>query len=405
MGSGLRRVFFERDVTVTNKILCVDDEPRVLTAYQRTLHKQFVIETATGGQEALTAMSSQGPYAVVVADMQMPVMNGVQFLARAEELYPETVRIMLTGNADQKTAADAVNQGHVFRFLNKPCSPEQLASALTVALKQYKLIIAERELLEKTLSGSVKLLTDILSMADPQSFGRAKALCERVKAFVGTRKLEFSWELEVAAMLSSIGMITIPLPVLYKARNSEPLNNAEKDMLARVPETGSALLTNIPRLENVARIVRYQAKCFDGSGLPVDSVAGVDLPLASRILKVLSDMLELEGAGLSRAKAIGRMHDREGWYDPAILSTACSRLQASPVEAPQAPAGNLAISARELRISHVLAADLFTTDGTLIVCAGTEISQMILHKIHNFRELTGLKEPILIQGERGIWAA
>jgi len=354
----------------------------------------------------LTAMSSQGPYAVVVADMQMPIMNGVQFLAKAEELYPETVRIMLTGNADQKTAADAVNQGHVFRFLNKPCSPEQLASTLTVALKQYKLITAERELLEKTLSGSVKLLTDILSMADPQSFGRAKALCERVKVFVGTRKLEFSWELEVAAMLSSIGMITIPLPVLYKARNGEPLNTAEKEMLARVPETGSALLANIPRLENVARIVRYQAKCFDGSGIPADSLTGVDIPLASRILKVLSDMLELEAAGLSRAKAIMRMQERKGWYDPAMLSTATNRLQASPVGAPDAPAhSTLAISARELRISHVLAADLFTADGTLIVCAGTEMSQMILHKIRNFQELTGLKEPILIHGERGIWAA
>src|SRR6184192_4097590 len=108
-------------------------------------------------------MAAQGPYVVVVADMQMPGMNGVQFLTKAEAFSPDTVRIMLTRNADQKTAADAVNQGHVFRFLNKPCSPEQLAVTLTAGLKQYKLITAERELLESTLNGSVKLLTDILS--------------------------------------------------------------------------------------------------------------------------------------------------------------------------------------------------------------------------------------------------
>jgi hypothetical protein len=117
-------------------------------------------------------------------------------------------------------------------------------------------------------------------------------------------------------------------------------------------------------------------------------------------------MLELEAAGLPRAKAVLRMQERKGWYDPAMLSTAVTRLQASPVGAPEPPANSsLAISARELRISHVLAADLFTADGTLIVCAGTEISQMILHKIRNFQELSGLKEPILIHGERGIWAA
>ncbi|MEI2723401.1 MAG: response regulator [Verrucomicrobiota bacterium] len=166
------------------KVLFIDDDASILAAYQRNLRKQFSIDVALGGVPGLAAIATHGPYAVVVADMQMPGMNGVEFLTRAEAVAPETVRIMLTGNADQKTASDAVNQGHVFRFLNKPCPPEVITLTLTAAVRQYRLITAERELLENTLNGSIKLLTDILSMVDPQSFGRAKLLRDYMKTYL-----------------------------------------------------------------------------------------------------------------------------------------------------------------------------------------------------------------------------
>src|SRR5205085_9651219 len=92
-------------------------------------------------------------YAVVVADMRMPKMDGVELLSRLRTLTPTTVRIMLTGNADQQTAIDAVNEGHIFRFLNKPCPPETLEKTLRAALNQHHLITAEKELLELTLTG------------------------------------------------------------------------------------------------------------------------------------------------------------------------------------------------------------------------------------------------------------
>jgi len=137
------------------KILCVDDESNVLEAYQRNLRKRFTIDTALGGEPALALIASQGPYAVIVTDMQMPGMDGVEFLTRAQQKAPDTVRLMLTGNADQKTAVEAVNKGHVFQFLNKPCPPEMLAVALENGIKQYRLITAEREVLEYTLNGSI----------------------------------------------------------------------------------------------------------------------------------------------------------------------------------------------------------------------------------------------------------
>src|SRR5437016_3260816 len=184
------------------KILCVDDEANVLEACQRNLRKRFSIDTALGGEPALALMASQGPYAVVVADMQMPGMDGVQFLTRVRQQAPDTVRIMLTGNADQQTAVAAVNQGQIYQFLNKPCPPEMLALALENGIKQYRLITAERELLENTLNGCIKMLTEVLGSAEPHSFGRGEVLRDYMRAFAEHLKITQTWDLELAAMLS-----------------------------------------------------------------------------------------------------------------------------------------------------------------------------------------------------------
>jgi DNA-binding NtrC family response regulator len=152
---------------MSDRILLVDDDANILQGYQRALRKQFVLEPALSGEEGLEAVRAQGPYAVVVADMQMPGMNGVEFLARVKEIAPDTVRMMLTGNADQQTALEAVNEGHIFRFLTKPCSPDLLAKMLGAGLKQYGLVMSERDLLAKTLRGSIQVLTDVLGLVNP----------------------------------------------------------------------------------------------------------------------------------------------------------------------------------------------------------------------------------------------
>ena len=144
-----------------NKILFVDDDPNILSAYTRTLHKRYRMATASGGEEALQIIQTDGPFAVVVSDMRMPGMDGVALLTHVRNFNPDTVRIMLTGNADMGTAIEAVNQGNIFRFLTKPCEPDDLALALDGAIKQYRLVTSERELLELTLKGSIDLLVEL----------------------------------------------------------------------------------------------------------------------------------------------------------------------------------------------------------------------------------------------------
>ena len=381
---------------MSNKILCVDDDANILAGFQRNLRKQFTLDIAVGPEEGLKAIDANGPYAVVVADMQMPGMNGIQLLTKIEQHTPDTVRIMLTGNADQKTATDAVNEGHVFRFLTKPCTSETLVRTLEAGLKQYQLINAERELLESTLNGSVKLLTDTLSMTDPAAFGRAQQLRDHMRDFARHFKITQTWDLELAAMLSPIGYLAMPASVLQRARDGLVLTGPEKDMLARVPETGANLLANIPRLESVSQIVRYQQKNFDGTGQPFDTIAGEDIPIGARILKVLNDLLTVEARKVPRFKALESLRQCAGRYDPKVIQAVAVSFDLAPAsDVAEHPAGH-PLSLKELRIGHHLSAGILTRDGNLIVPTGTTIAQVHLEKLRNFAQLSGIQEPILI---------
>ena len=384
---------------MSTKILCVDDEENVLTGLQRTLRKQFPIDIAVGGAAGLQRLERDGPYAVVMADMQMPEMNGIEFLKKAQAAAPDTVRLMLTGNADQKTAVDAVNDGHVFRFLTKPCEPPALTSALEAALRQYRLITAERELLENTLGGAVQVLTEILSATDPATFQRSQRLKEYVQAFGQASSMKTVWELELAAMLSQIGRVTIPATLLAKERAGLSLTGPEMDVLNRVPEVGARLLEKIPRLENVVAFVRYQQKHFDGSGSPSDSVAAGAIPIGARILKVLGDLIAIETKSVSKAAAFQRLQERKGWYDPEVLAAAsrCFDVWLGVPDEKRPPSEPMRIE--DLRTSHVLAQDIRTKDGSLIMAADTKLSPTILEKLVNFKALGTIDGTILVHVE------
>jgi response regulator RpfG family c-di-GMP phosphodiesterase len=381
---------------MNTRILCVDDDANILAGYQRSLRKQFSIEAAHGGAEALRVIAERGPYAVVVADMQMPDMNGVQLLARIREQSPDAIRVMLTGNADQQTAIDAVNQGHIFRFLTKPCPPHQFAATLTAALEQHRLITAERELLEKTLSGCVRVLSDVLSMMDPVSLGRGQTLRDLVRVFAAELRIHSAWELEIAAMLSQVGWVTLPPTLVLKSRSGISLQPGEKALLARVPEIGANLLANIPRLEGVARIVRYHAKGFAGSGPPLDGVSGEEIPVGARVLKLLDDLCQLEATGLSRTAALAQLQTRMGAYDPSVLQAASKVFDVylpalAAVEPRAQPAG-----VADLRVGQLLADDIAAADGTVIAESGTFVTQALIERIRNFEAAGFLRAPVQV---------
>jgi CheY-like chemotaxis protein len=133
------------------RVLCVDDEPHVVSALADSLRQSFDVSTATSGSEGLRVLVDQGPFAVLVSDFCMPGMNGAEFLAQVRYAAPDTVRMLLTGQATVDGAIAAVNEGNVFRFLTKPCPPAVLVRALEDAIEQSRLVTADRLLLEHKL--------------------------------------------------------------------------------------------------------------------------------------------------------------------------------------------------------------------------------------------------------------
>jgi CheY-like chemotaxis protein len=159
------------------KILFVDDEPPVLEGYQRLLHREFTVNTAQGGHQGLAAIRANGPYAVIVSDMRMPEMDGIEFLSHARQAAPDSVRMLLTGHADLDDAIDAVNKGNIFRFLTKPCNKPILVDAIQRGLEQYRTAKSQRELAKMAHAlESIKSDWDVTDERPQQDFQGAAGL-------------------------------------------------------------------------------------------------------------------------------------------------------------------------------------------------------------------------------------
>jgi HD-GYP domain-containing protein (c-di-GMP phosphodiesterase class II) len=218
-----------------------------------------------------------------------------------------------------------------------------------------------------------------------------------MKLFAQFYKTEHTWDLELAAMLSQIGFITIPESLRLKMKTMASLSGQEQTMLARLPEVSYKLLAHIPRLEEVCQMVLYQAKNYDGTGFPADAIKGEDIPVGARILKVLSNLVELEVDGIPRPRALEMMQKREGRYDTRVLDAVFACFDIYPGKSAHSGTPlNLRLS--NLQLGHVLVASITTLDDIMIVDAGTKITSTLLQRLHNFAELSGIKEPIIVEG-------
>lgn len=367
----------------TNKrILCVDDEANVLDAFKRTLRKDFEVSVAEGGEQALAMIQSEKPFAVILSDMRMPRMNGIELLTRVKLIAPKTVRMMLTGNSDQQTAIDAVNEGNIFRFLTKPCPPERLTETLLAGLEQYRLITAEKQLLEQTLSRSLQVLLDILSIVNPTAFNRSGRVRKLAKDLAERLKVEKVWEVEFAAMLSQIGCVSVPEDILQKIASNIPLSNKETGLFNQHPQIGHDLVIRIPRMENVATIILGQNRRYseNGFGSPQN-----DAPtIGSRILKTVIDYDRLIQNGTSPHSAVRELSERTGWYDAEVLVA----LQRS-VDTTTDDFESLELRVADLEPGMYLGGPLVSLRGSTLLPAGQEITTSLILRLSNLVE-TGM---------------
>jgi response regulator RpfG family c-di-GMP phosphodiesterase len=371
------------------RILCVDDEPNVLDGLKRTLRSVFIVETAIGGRLGLEILKTKGPFVVLTSDLRMPLMNGVEFLTRAREIAPETVRVLLTGQGDMEAAVSAVNDGNIFRFLTKPCATGVLVRSLMACAEQHRLQTAEKVLLEHTLRGCIKALTDILAMTNPAAFGRAT----RVERAVGEMMSHFGiaerWPVEVAAMLSQIGTMALPPRTQEKIYKGEQLTDEETEMAERVPAVAEELLANIPRLELVREILRLYPSAFAGGRASPETGEEDAFPWGARALKIALDYDIVESETETGRHPIDVLRARCGWYDPEILE-GFAELRGR---------GKKEVLVHELMLREIAAGMQFGEDvksakGLLLIARGQEVTPSLLERVRNFSSELGIREPI-----------
>jgi len=359
-------------------ILCIDDDEHLLAGLKRVLHGHFSVTTGGSGLQGLRLLEDGSRFSVIVSDMRMPGINGVEVLRRAKDLAPYTVRVLLTGQADFQDAIAAVNEGHIYRFLTKPCSPRVLIEALTAAVEQHRLLVSERVLLEQTLHGSIKTLTDMLALAYPSAFARASRSKKAIVELADRIGVPDRWIVEIAAMLSQIGWVTVPAETAARLHQGHELTTDETALVERLPSVAADLLHNIPRLEPVTEIVRYQQKRYDGSGVPHDAVRGQAIPWGARALKAVLDFDSLISRNVLPSVALQTMVERRGWYDPAILQAladGCDRLS------PEAQVQQILLS--EVRPGMYFAEEVRTRSGMLLVAYGQEVTPSLASRLNN----------------------
>jgi DNA-binding NtrC family response regulator len=142
------------------KILIVDDEENILHSLKRLFRKkEYDILTAKSGAEGLEVLDSHD-IDLIISDLKMPIMNGVEFLAQAKERNPDALRIMLTGHADVKAVMDAIDKGEVYRFLLKPWNDDELKLSIKQALEFYY-VQKENKSLIRTVKRQDRILDEL----------------------------------------------------------------------------------------------------------------------------------------------------------------------------------------------------------------------------------------------------
>ena len=379
------------------QVLVVEDEGIIAADIQDRLTSlgYDVPTTVATAEEALLKIPLFSPDLVLMDIVLQGEMDGIDAAAEIRKRFDVPV-IFLTAHADESTLKRA-KITEPFAYILKPFEERELQTALEMALHKHKVEqerakarATEQGVFEKTIEATIKVLTKILSISEPQSFEFGQKYKEYMKICTDAMKVPDAWELDVAATLCRIGYVAMPAILIQKMRAGMAMAPAEKDILQRLPEHSRNLLGSFPRFETIARVVYYQNKKFDGTGFPMDSISGVNIPLGSRILKVLIDLVQAESDGMSKNKALEDMRKTTGTYDLKLLDEILAAFS-------QGPRKGRKILLKDLCVGQVLVEPIETVDGTLVLNAGNRLTPWMLKKLGNFMEVSPIREPIFVE--------
>jgi CheY-like chemotaxis protein len=291
-------------MVISEKILIVDDDINILKSFVRLFSKERSISVATDGKDGLVKATKEGPFALVISDYKMPKMNGLEFLVRIRHYFPDTVRILLTGYANLETAIKAVNDSGIFRLLTKPCPKGMMQKAIKDGIKQYRTVLAEREMLETTVNGAVKVLVEILSLVKPNVFGSASKTARLTNKVVKKLNLPDKWVINTAALLSNLGLLSVPDELVDKLLTADEISSEERELLKNHPAVAAQMIMRIPRLEEVAGLISKQKVFLDDQEITQALINLKSEDQANQILHLIRFFLHLKSNNFTDEDAL-----------------------------------------------------------------------------------------------------
>lgn len=398
--------------TQNRKILYVDDEPNLLSSFRSLMRgENCEIHLLEKSEIIEDYLRLHGPFAVVLSDQRMPVVDGVKVLQTVAENYPETVRIMITGYADFDDTLRAINVGKISHYINKPWDDNSLKQLLRSSLEKYNLYGENRyllselniknqlltELLNGTTSGTVRLLSDLIGYINPEANAQTMRVRQLGRVFLNKLTTLDSlerWEIESAFDLFNIGVAVLP-SWIQVTLNKDGLASAERFPEAKNHQLlGAALIENIPKFKNVARIIRLCKKDFDGQGEPIhEKISRTDLPLGSRILRILIDVDKLILQNTRGSDIYKRLSQSNNVYDTEILNMffGTERQQQTQNEIEKS------VTVDELNEGMVTLQDIVTSKGLCLIKTNAVLTATIINMVLQWQKTDPVKQPIKVK--------
>lgn len=364
---------------MAEKVLLVETAANPMGKLRDELARRYELTAVVGVDEGISVAKTAGPFAVALADYKMPKKDGLFLFQALKALHPETVRMLQIPYGDLDVAVGAMADDLIFRFAVKPLSADGLVRHIEAGVAQHKLLTAERAFLRETMHGAVQALTDVLSLANPAAFGRAQRIRGTVHRMATMMQIPDFWEVDMAAMLSHIGCVSLPVGVLEKISMGKDLTVQERKLFESHPTLGAGLLAHIPRLGGVAEIIRLQhAPCTPGT------------PLGARLLKVALGYDMLAHKGIPSTQIFQHMKAARGSYDEAIIAVLESAIPSDTGYVRRL------VGMRDLKEFMILEENIVTTDGMLLLAKDSELNENNIYRLIESKQSFDIKEPVKV---------
>ncbi len=310
------------------KILVVDDEPANLRMLERLFHGEHEVITAGSGAEALELLNRYD-VALIISDQRMPGMTGIEFLKQASQMRPQTVRIVLTGYTDVNDLVDAINCGVIYKYITKPWVNIDLRQTVERALEHFEstkthhLTALENKRLDArlktTVTGFIEAIRIISAQDEPAILEHGRRTSNY--AMLIGREFDLGKDeinvISAAALLHEV--VNLEMPYGVEVSDVDQYHALRDNYESRLK-----LISDVPDLEDVAVLIRYQHENFNGSGF-FDGLSGDKIPLGSRILAVANAYDEVvsgmkPGMGSGASDAAAWLRSRAGSnFDPEVI--------------------------------------------------------------------------------------